>query len=284
MKPDKPPAPIRALFLDIDGTLIGSNNEISPRVCMAVAAASEQGCEIVLCTGRTRYRTYAVAEHLALPSAYMVTSNGGVLKHLGSGEIIYRYLMNAAIALEVVKLITQANSKPYVYEDSDIPGYEGSRVLYHPNQELNFWDKSDPRYTPYKDLMTHIPFDPISVSAFGRPETMRPLAAHLTDKFAGRVSVIQSGTEFNWGVEVYSPGISKRTGLEAVTKLLSLRQAETMAIGDHHNDIEMLDWAGWGVAMGNSQPELFDSADYITRSVTEDGAAIAIEKFVLGFS
>src|SRR5689334_8637768 len=82
-----PIAPIRALFLDIDGTLVDSQEQVSSRVRRALAAAHKKGCEVVLCTGRTRFRTLPVAQRLGIPLGYAVTSNGGVLSHLETAEV-----------------------------------------------------------------------------------------------------------------------------------------------------------------------------------------------------
>ena len=93
--------------------------------------------------------------------------------------------------------------------------------------------------------------------------------------------MIQSGSEFCWGIEIFVGGVSKRLGLQTLAAHLDVTQAETMAIGDHLNDVEMLAWAGVGVAMGNAVPEVKAVADWITASQAEDGVARAIERFIL---
>lgn len=276
-----PLAPIRALFLDIDGTLLGLGEHVSPRVRSALVAAHEKGCEVVLCTGRTRYRTAPVAQNLGIPPGYAVTSNGGVLSHLGTGEILYRRLLPISVALEVIRAVAEAGAEPYVYEDSDIPGIEGARVLYHPDFPVGEWAAADPRYRPHARLLEHLPFSPVSVSAYGPPERMRPVAHSLRQRLSAEVSVIESGTQYNWGVEFYVSGISKRAGLETMAARLDVVQEEIMAVGDHFNDLEMIQWAGWGVAMGNALPEVKAVADHVTASLEEDGVAQVIEQFIL---
>ncbi len=272
---------IRALFLDIDGTLVGSNSLVSPVVLDSVRRARASGCNVVLCTGRTRYRTIPVADQLDPPSGYAVTSNGGVLSHLGTGVVVYRRLLPIPVALEVIRSIRQAGVEPFVYEDSDVPGVNGARVLHHPAADKTGMDPEDRRYRPHVDLMTDLPFRPVSVSAYGTPDRMRPLALYMRSRFAENVSIVESGTESGWGVEIYVSGISKQTGLEMLAARLEVDREETMAIGDHINDVEMLQWAGWGVAMGNAQPEVLAVADWITESVSNDGVACAIERFVI---
>lgn len=236
----------------------------------------------MLCTGRTRYRTVPVAEELGQPLGYAVTSNGGVLTHMGTGQILYRRLLPIPVALEVIRMMRDAGAEPFVYEDSDVPGSEGARVLYHAHADTSTWNHGDERYRPHATLTTDLPFQPVSVSAYGPPEVIRPLAEHLRERLADTLSIVQSGTEHAWGVEIYVSGISKRTGLETLAARLEVDRDEVMAIGDHINDIEMIEWAGWGVAMGNAEEEVKAVADWITASIAEDGAALAIERFVLG--
>ncbi len=272
--------PIRALFLDIDGTLVGMEDRVSPGVVAALTAAQAQGCHVVLCTGRTRFRIEPIATFLGEPYGYVVASNGSVAAHAGTGEILYRRLMPIPLALEVVRAIVAVGSEPYVFEDSDRPGIEGARVLFHPEKTIGPW-ADRPRYRPHPRLLEELPFEPVSVSAYGPPERMRPLAEQLQTRLVGQVSVVQSGSEHNWGIEIYVPGVSKQIGVAHVAQHLGITQAETMAIGDHLNDIEMLRWAGIGVAMGNALPEVIAAADYVTTGYREDGVARAIERFVL---
>ncbi|HLJ55138.1 MAG TPA: Cof-type HAD-IIB family hydrolase, partial [Chthonomonadaceae bacterium] len=262
-----PAAQIRALFLDIDGTLAGADGTISPGVIDAVRRVRAHGCEVVLCTGRTRYRTVPIAERLGPPLGYAVTSNGGVLSHLGTGRILYRRLLPVPIALEVIRTLRNAGAEPFVYEDSDVPGAEGARVLYHPDAAAVAHGHADERYSAHPELMTDLPFQPVSVSTYGRPEVIRPLAALLRERLASDLSIVQSGTEHAWGVEIYVSGISKRTGLEILAARLEVDRTEVMAIGDHINDIEMIEWAGLGVAMGNAQAEVLAVADSVTESI-----------------
>ena len=278
---DAPSATFRALFLDIDGTLVSKHDHVAPSVRRAVQSAREAGCEVVLCTGRTRHRTYTIAEQLGSPAGYAITSNGGVLANLDTHEILYRHLLPVEVALEVIRTVREAGADPFVYEDSDSLHTEGARVLYHPDTIVSHYILNDPRYRPYAGLLNTLPFCPVSISAYGHPNKIRPIAERLRVKLADSVSVIESGTEFDWGVEFYVPGVSKQLGAATLMARLGLKQEEAMAVGDHHNDLELLAWAGCGVAMGNAQPEVLAIADWITASVHDHGVAKAIERFIL---
>jgi hypothetical protein len=271
---------IRALFLDIDGTLITGDESISQNVKRSLYLAKQKGVEIVLCTGRTRYRLTPIAEQMPEPPGYAVTSNGGVAMHLGSGEILYRHLMPIDVALKVIRAIVDAGSEPYAFEDSDRFGMEGARVLFHPDLPVGHWADL-PRYRAHNTMQEELPFEPVSVSAFGSPDIMRPLAQRLMQELTGEVAVIQSGSNTTWGVEVYVAGVDKLLGLQTIASRIGVERDEILAIGDHVNDMDMLRWSGVGVAMGNALPEILEAADWVTASVTQDGVARAIERYIL---
>jgi hypothetical protein len=274
-----PATAIRALFVDIDGTLVAHGDTISPGVRHALQQIQDKGIEIVLCSGRTRYRIMPVAQQLPQPAGYVVCANGSVVFHLGTGQTLYRHLLPTPIALRIVQAILDAGSEPYVFEDTDDPTSEGSRVLFHPDKPVGDWAER-PRYRPYAAIAEELPFQPVCVSCFGSPERMRPLAQAMMQEFEGKVSIIQSGSENTWGVEFYVANISKQLGLETVAAHLDVDQDEILAIGDHVNDYEMLKWAGIGVAMGNALPEIKAVADWITADAEEDGVARALERFI----
>jgi Cof subfamily protein (haloacid dehalogenase superfamily) len=272
--------PIRAVFLDIDGTLVAHGDSLSEGVKHALQRVQDRGIEIVLCSGRTRYRIMPIASQMPDPPGYVVCSNGSVVMHLGTGHTLYRHLLPIPTALRIVQAILDAGSEPYVFEDTDDPTAEGSRVLFHPDRPVGDWAER-PRYRPYASIEEQLPFEPVCVSCFGDPARMRPLAQNMMREFEGRVSIIQSGSENTWGVEFYVANISKQLGLETVAAHLDVNQDEILAIGDHVNDYEMIKWAGVGVAMGNALPEIKAAADWVTADVWEDGVARALERFIL---
>ncbi len=96
--------------------------------------------------------------------------------------------------------------------------------------------------------------------------------------------MIQSGSHDHWGIEIFVANVNKCRGLELIAARLGLAREEVLAIGDHINDLEMIQWAGVGVAMGNAQPEVCAVADWVTTTLEEEGVARAIERYVLGSS
>lgn len=277
----KPPgARFRALFLDLDGTLVDYQERVSPGTLRAIQAARARGCTVVCCTGRTSYTALPIAEQIAPPLGYAVVSNGGVVLHLETREVLLREVMPIPLALEIARTIVDLGGEPYIYEDAISPHVDFSRVLYHPELPVGNWAKP-PRYRPHPTLLDDLPFTPVSVSTFGTPERMQPFITRLRERLPAGVSVIESGTMYNWGVEIYIEGVSKQQGAATLAAHLGIAREETIAVGDHRNDLDMIEWAGIGVAMGNALPEVKAAADWITGTVTEDGVAQVIERFVL---
>lgn len=265
---------IRALFLDLDGTLVGRENRVSPAVRQAVDAARNRGCEVVLCTGRSRISTEPVAEQLG-HQGYAIVSNGAVVLHLGRREVLCCNRIPAGTAVQAVRALMEAGAAPQVYEDA----VESARILYHPDYPVEIHNAE--RQRPWPELADRLPFEPICISSFGPEKRLRPVAERLARSPFPGTFVEQAGTHATWCLEIHHRRSGKCNGLRRVLERLDLVPAHVLAIGDHINDLEMLRFAGVGVAMGNALPEVRAAADWVTGTLAEDGVALAIERFAL---
>jgi hydroxymethylpyrimidine pyrophosphatase-like HAD family hydrolase len=272
-------ARIRAIFVDVDGTLVGAVNSVSPAVRAAVCAARDRGCEIVVCTGRSRFTAEGVAEQLGEPG-YLVTLNGSVALHLGTNEVLVREVLSIETALRAIRAMISLDAQVYVYEDALLPDPEQARVLYHPDLPIGPW-AVPPRYRPYPGITEGLPYEPVCVNAYGPREQIRQVSKALRAMLGPEIDLIHTGTARYDGVEAFASGVSKMRGAAVVAERLGVAPEEILAIGDHANDVEMLAWAGIGVAMGNALPEVKEAANWVTADLEADGVARAIEKFVL---
>ena len=102
----------RALFVDIDGTLVGVGDTVSPGVRQAINQARSKGVLVVLCTGRARHTTQPIAQQLGSPLGYAVTSNGGIALHLGTNQVLHRHLLPVPVALQIIRAIMAVGSNP----------------------------------------------------------------------------------------------------------------------------------------------------------------------------
>ncbi len=271
--------PVRALFLDLDGTLIDHTETISPAVLAELSRVNDLGCAVIACTGRTRFTAEHIVRQFPFEPRYLVTSNGGAALDLHASEPIMVRRLDLHEAHFLVGTLVEAGITPYVYEDAVMPGVEYARVLYPQGHKVGPFAHA-PRYRPQVHIHNSLPFQPISVSAFGPASILRPLALTLLKELGDRISVIQSGSGTNWGIELFSYGVNKREGMKVMMKHLGFLRCQSMAIGDHFNDIEMLEWAHIGVAMGNAQPEILAVARYTAPDLAHDGVAWALQQFI----
>lgn len=266
--------PVRALFLDLDGTLVGAANTVSSPVRRAVAAARAKGCVVVLCTGRSRVSTEPIADQLGFRT-HAIVSNGAVVLDLATREIIARNVLTEEHALGAIRALLDFGVAPQVYEDA----IESARILYHPDHPIEIY--SPDRQRPWPQLRTSLPFLPVSISSYGPEQSLRPVADRMAALPPAGTQIVQAGTHAMWCLEIHHPDSGKHRGLDHVCRRLGIDPAETMAIGDHVNDIALLQVAGIGVAMGNALPEVKAAADFVTEPFERDGVAAAIEQFVL---
>lgn len=273
-RPQPRPGSLRAAFVDLDGTLVGGANRVSPRAVDAVAAARAAGCEVILSTGRSRISTEPIADQLGF-RGWAVLSSGAVVMHLGTREVLYRNHLPEATTVAVVRDLLAAGAAPQVYEDA----VETARILYHPAHPVEIHDAG--RQQPWAHLADRLPFPAISVSSYGPEEALRPLAERLARSPWPGTFVEQAGTHAYWCLEVHHEESGKGRALRRLAAHLGLPVEATLAVGDHLNDIGMLRAAGWAVAMGDAQPEARAAADWVTLPRAEDGAALALERWLL---
>lgn len=265
---------IRVAFIDLDGTLVGASNTVSSRARQAIQRAREAGCEVVLCTGRSRISTLPIADQLGF-RGYAVTNNGAVAMHLDTGEVLYRNLLPIPSALAAVRALLAAGLVPQVYEDA----ITSARILYHPEHPV---PEMIGRHTPWATLTTSLPFTPACVSAFGPEAVVRPVAERLAEEPPEGACVLQAGTHNAWCLEVHHRESGKQNAARRILDYLGLGRADALAIGDHLNDVALLEFASVGIAMGNALPVVRARAGHVTATLEEEGVAIAIERWVLG--
>lgn len=253
---------------------MGAEDRVSAVVRDTVRRVREAGCAVVLCTGRSRVTTDPVADQLGF-RGYAVVSNGAVVLDLDSGEVLCCNRMPISSAVQAIRALMAEGAAPNVYEDA----IESARILYHPDFPVRIYDEE--RYQPWPDMGASLPFAPVCVSSYGPEEVLRPIADRLTLERIPGTFVEQAGTHEVWCLEVHHEQSGKCNGLQRVADRLGVQREEVLAIGDHINDLKMLQFAGIGVAMGNAIPEVKAVADFVTATREEDGVAQALERFVL---
>lgn len=267
---------VRLLALDLDGTILGDDLRISVRTRTAIREAIARGVKVVLATGRMYRSALPYAESLGLSGPVICYQGAYVRERPGPGgapgAILRHVTIPADAARDAIRWARENGLDPHVNADD--------RLLMEAGAE------GAPDYERLSGIGAE--FVPDLVAAIDHPATKvlavgpAGLPARLLDAgrfaFAGRAEVTVSHPEY---LEFTAPGVHKGAALRWLAERLGIPLAETMAVGDQHNDLEMISAAGVGVAMGGAPPEVLAAARHVTASVEEDGAARAIETFVL---
>jgi Cof subfamily protein (haloacid dehalogenase superfamily) len=274
---------VRLIALDIDGTLLDSRWQLPEANRAAISEAARRGIEVALVTGRRYDFALPVARQLDSPLTMIV--NNGALIRSKEGQTHLRHLLPRSTAESVLELAR--------------PWREGAAVVFdRPRENQVMLEALDPddslRYAYYsrnreyiglaKPLETCLTEDPIQVMLSGNVEPMREAEAALRGaNFVGEFTLaVTSYPSKDFAmIDVIHPTCSKGSTLAEWAALRGFEREEVMAIGDNHNDLEMLSFAGIPVVMGNSVPELKAFGWHETGTNDENGVATAIEHFAL---
>ncbi len=269
----------RIIALDLDGTLLNSDKELTPATLAALQKAAEAGIEIVPTTGRFYGGMPEVIRDLPFIN-YAITINGAEVKNLRSGEIIYKAELPWQQAVDIMYML---DSLPVIYDC-----YMGSAAWMTESQKALVDDIVDsPHYRKMlhelrqnvpelKEFISQQARDVQKVQFFTRDESLRQEMLHGLDKRFDKLCVSSSQAQ---NVEINNLHANKGEALIALAEHLGIPREATMSFGDGLNDLSMLAAAGLGVAMANACDEAKACADVLTASCDEDGAALAIEKY-----
>jgi Cof subfamily protein (haloacid dehalogenase superfamily) len=274
---------IRLLAIDIDGTLLDSRGRLPDAHRDALAGAAARGIEVALVTGRSFHFTRPVVDLLPLPLT-LICNNGAIVKDR-AGDTVMRHLLACDAARQILAETRHLeDSVAIVFDRPDERQIVFERMDWsHPNRR-GYYEKNKAYIaeapSPLADVLIE---DPIQVMFNGSVAPMRALAAGLRAMpIAGQFTVAITEYEprdFSL-VDVNGAGCSKGTTLARWVAARGLRADEVMAVGDNLNDIEMLDFAGTAVVMGNATDALKARGYRLTDSNDEGGLATAIDRFV----
>ena len=250
----------RLLALDLDGTTLNHMGELSPGVRDAIAALPEE-VAVVVATGRSIIATTPILEALGLQQGYAVCSNGALTIELDpTSEQGYTVIdMVTFDPLPVLEKMRVALPDALIaVEEPDI-GFKVSR--HFPDGEL----MGQSREVDWEELIAH----PVTRVTLRQPETSAEDFMDLVER-AGLHEVSYAVGWSAW-LDINPEGVSKASALELVRRNLQVEPIHTIACGDQRNDLEMLHWAAWGVAMGNAPDQVKAIADEVTGHVDDDG-------------
>lgn len=263
----------KIITLDIDGTLASSDHKILPKTRDALIKAQEKGLKVVLASGRPTPGMSEIAKALRLEEfgGYVLSYNGGRITNMKTKEIIHEAFLTPEEAHEIYDLAKANNVNIMAYDDMDI--------ITEADDEYSQLE-SNINTMPLKltnDFKKSVVKNTIKTLTTGKPTILAEIEQHYIKKFGDRFSICRSMPFF---LEVMPQGINKATSLGRLLKHLNMTPTEMVACGDGFNDIEMIKYAGLGVAMENAVDEVKKVADYITKSNDDDGIVDILEKFI----
>lgn len=268
---------IKLIALDLDGTLLNSEKEISDQNKEAIRKAKEQGIKVVLCSGRPLKGIKRYLEELDLleEGDFSITYNGGLVQKNNTGEILSQKTLSYPHIQELYQLSQELRvpmnmlDLEYVYE----PAYPVGRDSLYPTL-----------------MSASLPFIKRDIEAFEEGHQFNKVVfATAPDVLDKAIEQIPASIREKYSMmksrpllfEIMHPEVNKGKGIEVLCDLLGFTKDEVMACGDEENDLAMLLYAGMPVVMENADDAIKEYATFVTKTNNDHGVAYAIEQLAL---
>jgi Cof subfamily protein (haloacid dehalogenase superfamily) len=264
------PTLVQAVACDLDRTLIWEDLQLRPRTKAALAAAHAVGIHTIVVTGRM-FRS--VRPYLAEAGIedLVVCYQGAVVADPVSGRFLRHVPIPLPLALEAIAAVEEEGLHLNCYVDDEL------FVETVTPEARRYADFQRLTINPVGDLRTWLERPPTKLVVIGDPQLLDGLGLRLRARFGERLFISKSLPYF---LELASPDVSKGTGISFVAERLGFGPESTIAFGDGENDAELLDWAGFAIAVANAHPSVLARADYVCPSAAEEGVAQTIEQLL----
>ncbi|MGR6898060.1 Cof-type HAD-IIB family hydrolase [Rummeliibacillus sp. BSL5] len=254
------------IVLDLDGTLLTDEKVISDKTKATLQKAREAGHEVMIATGRP-YRASKLFYHELGLHTPIVNFNGAFVHHpLDQNWKTVHKPIDLKVVQEVVESLNREQFENLIAEVMD-----DVYVQYHDEKLLNIFSMGDPKVTT-GDLHQYLKDNPTSLLIQAKESSVPGIRQYLADTKAELIDHRRWGDPFPV-IEIVRHGLNKAVGLSHVAKDLGIPRDRIIAFGDEDNDLEMIEYAGVGVAMGNGISQLKNIANEVTTTNNEDGIA-----------
>ncbi|MDQ3714157.1 MAG: Cof-type HAD-IIB family hydrolase [Acidobacteriota bacterium] len=285
---------IKLLALDLDGTLLNSRGEIPEKNFEAIQQAEQTGVLVTIATGRRFRDALPVARQINL-NAPLICHNGALLKYVDTLENVAVSLLEKETVREILRVGKGFGGDALLSADPIGKGvllYDTISAENIPLQKYVAWGKRL-HGAEAEEAVHHVEnleevcdeVETVHISFSGACLPMADMQKILENELKNTANILATvypHLDFTL-LDILPPDASKGIGVEKLARLNNLSAENVMAIGDNFNDLEMLEYAGTAVVMGNASPELLERADFFsTLSNDENGVALAIEKFITG--
>jgi len=275
--------PIRLVAIDIDGTLLDPHFQISVRNLSALRAAHEAGVAILLATGRRHDYALPVARELGIP-VWLISSNGALIRS-SAGDTFYTDRLPASTARKLIHHMHEFRGHAVITFDRQGQDALILERVDELTRSIARWIEKNSAHiqyvSPLEDALTE---DPIQAMYCGTVDRMVAAQERLSQaSFLNEITILRTQYDFRdlCILDILNRDCSKGHALRRWAEHYGIPREQVMAIGDNYNDLEMLEYAGLPVIMGNASEELRESGWKVTASNAESGVAAALEQ-VLG--
>lgn len=261
----------KLIALDIDGTLLNDDHELTPATAQAVRAAADQGATIVLCTGRGPGNAIPVMQELGLEGT-VITHNGAATISTKGLELLHEFPFPREKLAPFIDYCREhrvhydLNTPFELYVDADLP--EAIHLMY---RNFNIAPVQIPHWT---ELQGH----PVKFTVYDADQAVIEQVEADWMRFDTGLKVLRSGDYF---IDIMHADASKGHALQKLAAIRGIEPKEILAIGNYYNDVDMLQFAGLGIAMENAPEAVKQAANTVTASNNDNGVAKALEKYVL---
>jgi len=262
----------KLITVDVDGTLVGENLVISPAIFKAVAEVKQRGIKFTLATGRALFSAMKFAIPLGIDTP-MITFGGALVSHPQTKEVYYKLPLDYTLAKTAYQILKSMDLHVNIQK---IDGVFTTQM----DHEAGVYTAltSNPMHI-IDDVESCLQKDPMKLLVVcSDPEKLLNAEKLLKAKMGNQVFIARSLSSF---LEVLNLDATKGKALKFLGEMLDIKREEIMAVGDHYNDLDMLEYAGLGIAMEISPEEVQDMADFVSGDPNHDGMAEILQKFVL---
>lgn len=264
----------KLVAIDLDDTLLADDLKISSQTIDAIQKSVEKGVTITFATGRMYQSAVRYAREVEL-NVPIITYQGAFVKNVIDKEVIYERLLPLNISIDIITELKKKGKSIQIYLDDEL----------YTDKDNHYAEEysriSQVKYYVVDDLIEQIKKSnnlPMKILIVDDPVEIKQLLNELTATYGEEINLTISKPKF---LEISHKEATKGQAIKYLANKLGISLEQVIAIGDSYNDIDMIELAGLGVAMGNAHPEVKEIANYITKTNNDHGVAEVLNKFIL---
>lgn len=263
----------KLLFIDLDGTLLRDDKTISQKDINAIHRARQAGVRVMIATGRPTIGSDKALATIGYETGdLLISNNGASIFRLPDYEIVDLKQIHMRDHRLIDKFLKSQGLEHY--------SFDTTACLSERFHEFTEWEKQangiEIKLVDFSQMEENRQL--LKIMAFGQPQEIDSAILAVPGRISQNYAVIRSADIL---LEFLHPLATKGNAVKTVADMLNVQREEIICIGDSGNDLDMIEYAGLGIAMGNAKPDLIVAADAITNSNEESGIAMAINKFIL---